>query len=293
MQEFRYREGGIWYKGNTHIHSTVSDGGKSFAELAAMYAAEGYDFLFRTDHMVPSDVEVDDVDYPLLWLDGIEIHGEDETGAFFHVACLGRFPSITEDTPFPEALRAAREAGGLLILAHPYWTGNSLEDALRWEFDGVEAYNNVCEWLNGKGHGGVHWHAMLAAGQSPLGIAADDAHLRPEHPTWNGGWIVAQAPELTRGAIFSAIRAGRFYSSQGPSFESIALEGDEVVLRTSPVRFVRLVGPGWLGQRVGALGGDPITEIRMPCPTDWDYVYAEIEDENHRRAWTNTLFVER
>jgi predicted metal-dependent phosphoesterase TrpH len=47
---FRYDTGGQWYKGNTHIHTTVSDGGMSYAETAALYASAGYRFLFATDH---------------------------------------------------------------------------------------------------------------------------------------------------------------------------------------------------------------------------------------------------
>jgi hypothetical protein len=56
---FRYDTSNQWFKGNTHIHSTVSDGGKSFGELAEMYASVGYDFLFRTDHWVASDTAQD------------------------------------------------------------------------------------------------------------------------------------------------------------------------------------------------------------------------------------------
>ena len=57
MPAFRYDTSGAWFKGNAHIHSTASDGGKTFPELAQMYAGEGYDFLARTDHWVASDVE--------------------------------------------------------------------------------------------------------------------------------------------------------------------------------------------------------------------------------------------
>jgi len=67
---FRYDTSGAWYKGNAHIHSTASDGGKTFPELAQMYAGEGYDFLVRTDHWVASDAEADAEEYPLVWLDG-------------------------------------------------------------------------------------------------------------------------------------------------------------------------------------------------------------------------------
>ena len=43
---FRYDTTGSWLKGNTHIHSTSSDGGKTPGELAELYASAGYDFLW-------------------------------------------------------------------------------------------------------------------------------------------------------------------------------------------------------------------------------------------------------
>lgn len=287
---FRYDTTGTWYKGNTHIHSTVSDGGKSFAELAEMYSAAGYTFLFRTDHRVASDCAGDAEEYPLLWMDGIELDGCDRRGSAFHVVCLGRFVDITRETDFETALESARAQGGLLVLAHPHWMGNSFEDALGGRFDGVEIYNHVCRWLNGKGDGAVHWNAMLRRLPNTLGFAADDAHLKPEHPGWNGGWIVVNAAGGSRGEIMGAIRAGNFYSSCGPEFRAVEFDGTVLSLRTSPVRFVRLAGPGSLGQRAGSFDGETLTEASFEVPRDWAYAYVEIEDERGRRAWTNPLF---
>jgi hypothetical protein len=56
---FRYDTTKRWLKGNTHIHSNASDAGRSFGEIATIYAGGGYDFLFRTDHWVGSDVAAD------------------------------------------------------------------------------------------------------------------------------------------------------------------------------------------------------------------------------------------
>ena len=52
MRSFRYAGDGAWYRGNTHIHTVASDGGKDMDELSSMYAEVGYDFLFQTDHWV-------------------------------------------------------------------------------------------------------------------------------------------------------------------------------------------------------------------------------------------------
>ncbi len=287
---FRYDSRGRWYKGNTHLHTTRSDGGMTYAEVTGLYASAGYDFLFATDHWVASDVAQLAPNNSLLWLDGIELDGRDETGALYHVACLGKVEGIVREMGFAAALRAARDQAALLILAHPQWTGNSFDDALRWSFDGVEVYNHVCRWLNGKGDGGAYWNAMLQHNPGTLALAVDDAHLRPEHPGWNGGWIVVNAAERTPERIPAAIRRGDYYSSCGPQFHSITFDGTHVEMETSPVQFIRLVGPAYWGQRLGSFDAQRLTGARFAVPAEWDYAYIEIEDECGRRAWTNTLF---
>ena len=292
MPEFRYATmTGRWLKGNTHIHSIASDGGKSFAELAELYACAGYDFLFRTDHWVASTARSDPGEYPLLWLDGIELDGVDLTGAGYHVVALGSFQGLHSKMGLQQAMQAARAQGGMLILAHPHWMGNTFEDVLRWPFDGVEVYNHVCRWLNGKGDGGPYWSSMLTHFPNCLAFAVDDAHMTPEAPGWNGGWVMVNAAECTPEAILFALRTGNFYSTCGPRFELLEYKGDEVSVRCSPVQAVRLVGPGSNGERSGSFTGSLLTQASFKVPPSWPYAYLEIEDEHGRRAWTNALYV--
>jgi len=291
---FRYDTSGRWFKGNAHLHTTRSDGGLTYAEANALYASAGFDFLFATDHWVASDVAqlpTGAGGAPPLWLDGIELDGRDATGALYHVACLGKVTGITREMGFQAALNAVREQDALTVLAHPQWTGNSFDDALRWPFDGVEVYNHVCRWLNGKGEGAAYWNAMLRRNPAVLGLAVDDAHLRPEHPGWNGGWIMVNAAARAPQPIMGAIYRGNFYASCGPEFHSIRFDGTNVEVETSSVQFIRLVGPAYWGQRLGSFDDQRLTGARFAVPVEWDYAYLEIEDERGRRAWTNTLFV--
>jgi hypothetical protein len=291
MPEFRYANPARWWKGNTHIHSTVSDGGKNFVELADLYTAAGYHFLFRTDHWVASDVRSDSAPYPLLWLDGVELDGVDSTGAGYHVVGLGSFQGIERGMGLEAAMQAIKAQGGMLILAHPHWMGNTFEDTARWSFDGVEVYNHVCRWLNGKGDGGSYWSAMLSASPNMLAFAVDDAHLNTGEPVWNGGWVMVNAAECTSEAIIAALKAGRFYASCGPQIESMDYDGEKLSVQCSPIQYARLVGPRWHGARTGAFDGQLLTTIEFKVPQAWQYAYLEIEDDQGRRAWTNPLFV--
>jgi hypothetical protein len=167
--------------------------------------------------------------------------------------------------------------------------GNSQEDVLRWDFDGVEVYNHVCQWLNGKGDGVTYWNMMLGRRPGTLALAVDDAHVRAEHPGWNGGWVVVNAEQRSPAAILAALRQGRFYASCGPQFLSLECNAAQVHIRTSPVQFARLVGPAWCGRRQGSFTGRTLTDITFDIPGDWSYAYLEIEDAQGRRAWTNPL----
>lgn len=291
MSKFRYKMTGRWWKGNTHIHSNASDGGKTFRELAELYSTAGYDFLFRTDHWVASDARSDPDSYPLLWLDGVELDGRDSTGSGFHVVALGTFQEIQRGMGLQQAMEAARLQGGMLILAHPFWMGNTFEDAARWQFDGVEVHNNVCRWLNGKGDGIAYWNAMLSQNPNTLSFSVDDAHLNPGEPVWNGGWVMVNAAECTPDAILSAIKDGNFFSTCGPLFETIEFDAGRVSVCCSPVKFARLVGPASHGDRISAFDGSLLTEVAFTIPEHWRYAYLEIEDAQGLRAWTNPLFV--
>ena len=288
---FRYNTNGNWFKGNTHIHSIASDGGMSIPEIAELYSKAQYDFIFITDHWVSSDVNNIYKNLPLLLIDGIEIDGMDNTDAYFHVVCLGKTNGIIHADGLEKSMQKAREQNAIVILAHPYWCGNSLEDANRWNFDGVEIYNHVCQWMNGKSDGCVHWDAMLKKNSGTLSFAADDAHLLPEHPGWNGGWIVINAFELSKKSVLAAIKSGNFYSSCGPEFKSITYDNKVLHIECSPVKFIRLVGPEARGCPSGSFDGKLLTQISMEIPEDWDHVYIELEDKEGKRAWSNTLFV--
>jgi hypothetical protein len=238
---------------------------------------------------VASDARAEKGKAPLLWIDGVELDGTDHAGTYYHVVCLGRFEGIRREMGFDTALEACRRQGGLAVLAHPFWLGLGPEEVCRWSFDAVEVYNHVCQWLNGKGEGLAHWHQALARKPDTLALSVDDAHISAAHPGWNGGWICVNAPACTPDEILAAIRAGRYYASCGPSFESIVCADGWVTVRTSPVRFIRLAGPRTKGDRTGAFRGRLIDGASFAIPADWPYAYVEIEDAHGRRAWTNTL----
>jgi len=293
MARARYSTSGPWFKGNTHIHTTKSDGGCDYAEVADLYAERGYDFIFITDHNVAADVER--MKLPLLGINGIEIDGTDRKGSYYHIVGLGvakpLVPGMSlREASFTKRLSMLKRSGAVTILAHPHWTGNSVDEALRHGFDGVEVYNHVCNWLNGKCSGAFHWDCMLETQSDVLGFSVDDAHIKPAHPGYDGGWVMVQAPKLTRANIMRSIRAGRFYSTTGPLIRSLRATTKRVEVKCSPAKSIRLAGRRSSGQRVGAKGSKGLTKAVFDTDTQSPYMRLEVEGLDGKRAWTNCLF---
>ena len=287
---FRYDCSGEWFKGNLHLHTDHSDGNMTVTGACAYYAERGYDFISITDHMIPFDGAGSDGQLPIMILDGIELWGDDDHGAHYHIVCIGGVEGISEDMALLDALRKARSQGSIIIWAHPHWTGNTVADGMRHGFHGLEIYNHSCDASIGKGYGVFHWDAALEQQPDLLGFATDDNHFVRGYPPQVGGWIMVNASEFSQEAITESIQRGNFYSSRGPDFTSITIEkGNRVVATTSPVAHARLIGPATKGKWKAATPDGSITETHFRIPRDWAFARLEIEDTHGKKAWSNPL----
>ncbi len=289
---FRYDCFGKWYKGNLHMHTTRSDGRKEIQSACTYYAERGYDFIAITDHMVPFVRSEYSGSLPLLVLDGVEMHGKDQYGTPYHVVGLGGVNGITGDMTLTDAMQKARSQDSFLIWAHPSWSGNSVAEGLRHGFDGVEVFNYIVEQTMGKGLGAYHWDFAKEKQPGLLGFATDDNHFHDNIPPSVGGWIIVNAPELSAAAIMTSIRRGNYYSSSGPEFKSIRLEqGNRVVIETSPVVYMRLIGHGSLVKIRANPDKSEVTDGHFRIPSDWIFARVEIEDAYGKKAWSNPLLI--
>ena len=279
---------GNWYKGNLHTHTTNSDGEHLPEVTAELYRAEGYDFLSITDHSFVTELASPSED--LLLLLGTELDGDvSEIGETFHVVGFGltRGGEVPRSPKVGEAITWVLEHGGEAVLAHPYWSGLTYRDLLRWEGHlGIEVFNMVCEGMIAKGHSSVHWDDLLSRGKLLWGLAVDDCHR-----AIGLGYaaVMVKAAELTRDAIMEAMRTGGFYSTTGPTIEDVVLDGDQIHVRTSPVKQINFMSQSWLGQHHRAPEGETITEATFTPRGEERYVRLEVCDADGWRAWTNPV----
>ncbi len=213
-------EGMNWYKGNTHAHTTNSDGNAGPYEVAKWYKDHGYDFLSITDHNQLTDPKTikNMADSTFLLIPGNEISSSnkniknDTQQRSLHLNGL----NISGDVPviysgsivstLQENIDAIRKAGGIPHLNHPnfYWSFGAKE-MLQLENFSLFEVSNMHPGVDNQGGGGMPsteemWDEMLTAGKRIFGIATDDTHeyrsYLPTKANPGRGWVVVKANKL-------------------------------------------------------------------------------------------------
>ncbi len=282
---------GRWLKGNLHTHTTRSDGRADPDERIAAYRAAGYDFLALTDHFVVSTDAAKSTD-EFLVIDGVECHTEEpETGETYHVVGLNVPPDAPLKDPMTAgAIKAALlEAGAMVVLAHPYWSGNTVERALEL-VDGMfalEVFNAMTRNV-GKSTARVHWDDLLDRGARISGVAVDDSH-GTEREVFKG-WVMVKAASLDAASVLGALGAGAFYATAGPRIEDVAIENGRIRVCCSPAASVTFVAQRYHGRHYEAPPGGRLHEMEHALSGEERYVRIEVTDAHGRMAWTNPIY---
>ena len=296
---------GRFWRGNLHTHSTRSDGVLEPHEVCRRYRAEGYDFLALTDHFVGR------YGYPIVdttgerrndftTILGAELHsGAMANGELWHILAVGlpadfapsNSPSFLPETgqeTGPQIAARAVAAGAFVAIAHPQWSGLSIEDARSiTAAHAVEIYNHGCATGCDRPDGFMIADQLLTEGRALTLIATDDAHFsEPDH---FGGWVMVKSEENTPEALLAALKAGAFYSTQGPELRDVRVEDGKLVVECSAVSSV--VAIGW-GTGAKAVHGNSLTRAEVPMErlNNSPWVRAAVIDAAGKRAWSNPIW---
>ena len=251
----------VWYKGNTHTHSTYSDGDTNVKDVIKWYHDHHYHFLFVTDHNIPLNPDTINLGFDKRQ-DFILISGNEVTDdQVIHTSALNTttyIPTISNyrkklndgkisDTEFqslPDTragilakhVKDILDAGGLPVLNHPnFVSGVQVADILPvQELKHIELFNghpSVYNWGNNL-HSAVEvkWDSVLIHGKLLYGIASDDEHnlkqIDRERANPGRGWIMVHAASLNSENIMHAISSGDFYSSTGVFLKSYSVKNN-------------------------------------------------------------------
>jgi hypothetical protein len=298
---------GRFWRGNLHTHSTRSDGVLAPEEVCRRYKAEGYDFLALTDHFVGLwNYPITDTkpmrDDSFTTILGAELHsGAMSNGELWHILAVGlpadfapshspHFIPVAGQESGPEIAARAVAAGAFVAIAHPQWSGLTLADARSiTAAHAVEIYNTGCDFGCDRPDGFGIADLLLTEGRRLSLIATDDAHF--SEPDFFGGWVMVKSEENEPAALLSALKAGHFYSSQGPELRDVRIEGDHIVIESSAVSSVIAIGHG-----TGAKGvhGQSMTRTKVPLArlNNSPWVRVAVIDAAGKRAWSNPIWVE-
>jgi hypothetical protein len=288
-----FNAAGRWLRGNLHTHTKNSDGQLALEDALAFYYRQGYDFLAVSDHRQTTEI-AESACPGLLTIPAIELDCHDpERQVGYHVVGLGVTPFAQDDSlrrgPGQQLVDAVRSAGGIAMLAHPYWLGQDIADLLAVEGAfAVEVFNATCA-RHGKERGEMHWDGLLQRGLSIWGVATDDTHIY-EHDAAQG-WVMVRAAELTRTAVLNALEAGMFYSTCGPAILDIGVDDGSIWVHCSSVQEVRFVGARGTGRSVRAAVGETLTFARVNLLRS-PYVRVECIDGLGKAAWSQPIFLQ-
>ncbi len=273
-------------------------------EVCRRYRAAGYDFLALTDHFIGAYGYpiADTVPYrtnQFTTLLGAEVHaGAMANGELWHILAVGLPPDfapphapgfvpVADQESGPDLAARARAAGAFVAVAHPHWSGLSEADALLLSAaHAVEAYNHGCAVGCDRGEGFHTLDLLLSAGRDVSLIATDDAHFsEPDH---FGGWVMVKAEANEPDALLAALKAGAYYSSQGPDLRSVRVVDGQVEVACSPAARVMLQGHG---SAAAVVHGTAMTEatLSLDALNGSPWVRVTVADAAGRRAWANPI----
>jgi len=296
---------GTFFRGNLHTHSNRSDGVLDPAEVCRRYKSEGYDFIALTDHFVGRyEYPITDTaafrDEVFTTILGAEVHsGAMENGELWHLVTVGLpadfapsnspdFHPVEGQETGPELAQRARDAGAFVAVAHPHWSGLTLADARSIKAaHAVEIYNHGCAVECDRGEGLHVADLLLSEGRDLTFIATDDAHFSgPDH---FGGWVMVKAEANEPDLLLEALKAGHFYSSQGPELKALAVNDSFIDLACSAVSTVIVQGHG---SAAVSQHGDSLTQTRIPLDRFKDSAWLRVTviDRAGRRAWSNPIW---
>lgn len=291
---------GKWFKGNTHAHTTLSDGHLSPEKLVNSYKKEGYSFMVITDHWLygtHQELQTDD----FLLMGGVEfdVNVIPKSSRTYHLVAIGNpqnspfshgytFPDYEKNMDVTKLIDCLKASGHICISAHPYWSKLQMEEFDKLEgCTAVEIYNNDIQFEFNCGNSEPYYSRWFWQGKHKLSIACDDTHA-PE--TCFGGCIYVKAEALTHSNILNAIEKGSYYCSNGPQIFDFYVEDNKAFVFASPCNQISIHSAESNGESIVS-NTNELTSAVFQVPLESKGIYVICNDRFGKKAWSQPIWL--
>lgn len=300
-----------YFKGNTHCHSTNSDGEFNPTEVSEYYKSIDYDFLSITDHFHLTRPKEYSQSSKITPIPGAEFGGArraDTVGLWVDRACDRLYDEdFPEDGPISDIYQAninhITNAGGVPILCHPFW---------HWTFD-YETIKTVTNWkhfelcnaspdcnaipIPGYAPAEEMWDKLLSSGQRVFGVASDDAHkytapFTPVKALGGRGFIMLKADNLNSVALRKAFEEGHFYSSTGVKLKTYSLTEQIIKVEADITKDEEVCSFEFFGLNGERLSHSIGSDAEYKFRGDEVYVRIRIATTTGHWLWTQAVFLD-
>ena len=303
-----------WFRGSSHVHTSLSDGDASPGFAKEWYKKAGYDFMVLTDHNINAPENPSNLpDNGFLVIPGQEITIRTSENVPLHVCGLGTTSTISFLHPddhveiITRAINEILAQNAVPLVCHPNWEYafdhrlmSQLPDLTHFE---VYNFGYNCNSYGGGPYSSCEtmWDCLLSEGRRVFGAASDDAHhyhmFTKLHANPGRGWIMVRAEKLERDHIIEAIRTGNFYFSTGAFIEEISLNDGSfnIYLDRFDPRF-RQKEQYYVTQFIGKKGRTLFETRENPAVYKFNgdemYVRCRTQTADGNCAWTQAVFLD-
>lgn len=296
------------FRGDCHAHSEHSDGIGTIEEIAAMVRTARLDFQWVTDHWGISQAE--ECRRHGLWV------GQEPGAGLHHLGILSLEKAFQPQGDIIVDYARVEALGGTPFIPHPAgWWPDQVYRQEQLDVLWNMPRSFLMEIINGGGnlsraydHTDVAavqlWDRLLTDGFRVHAMSNTDAHLPHQFGiAWNG----VLTNTCTEASVLAALRAGRFFASEGPLFsfrvgdtemggelapDSRTLPFTLRVADTGGLLMVRLIADGVAAQ-TWYPDGARLFEHLGAIPEDAErYIRAEAVSSDGCRGFTNPVYLE-
>ncbi len=194
-----------------------------------------------------------------------------------------------------ELIRTAKENGYIAAYNHPWWSMEDEADIFKYDgFFSMEMCNYSSYLIGRLEYNAPLYDKLLSRGKRIFCHSADDNHNvhpsdSPEFDSF-GGFTMIMPESFTYDGIISAMENGEMYSSMGPVFKEVSMEGNKIHIECSDVERIMVFTGSKGPKRKFALPGETVTSADFEIDDRAKFVRVSVVDKYGRFADTRGFF---